>query len=100
MAKYRHRYFWHRMSWLHPHPSARSLGFPDDHFQSMFEPNPLSTFRIIHYPSRVNFTQVPDEAKDGDTLITTGTRELITVCVCVCVFVCVCVCVCVCLYKV
>lgn len=51
---------------------ARSLGFPDAHFDSMFEPNPLSTFRIIHYPSRVNFTDVPDEAKDGDTLITTG----------------------------
>lgn len=53
---------------------ARSLGLSDDHFDSMFEPNPLSTFRIIHYPSRVNFTEgeVPEEAKDGDTLITTG----------------------------
>jgi len=51
---------------------ARSLGFPDDHFETMFEPNPLSTFRIIHYPSRVNFTDVPDEARDGKTLITTG----------------------------
>lgn len=51
---------------------ARSLGFPDDHFESMFEPDALSTFRIIHYPSRINFTNVPEEAKDGDTLITTG----------------------------
>ena len=54
---------------------ARSLGFPDDHFETMFEPNPLSTFRIIHYPSRVNFTDVPDEARDGKTLITTGKIE-------------------------
>jgi len=51
---------------------ARSLGFADDHFETLFEPNPLSTFRIIHYPSRINFTDVPEEAKDGETLITTG----------------------------
>eukprot|EP00794_Sanderia_malayensis_P000165 gene165-777_t len=54
------------------HLLAEGLGLEAELFDNMFGQKQLSTLRLLHYPSRVNFTDVPDEAKDGDTLITTG----------------------------
>ncbi|CAH1781592.1 unnamed protein product [Owenia fusiformis] len=53
---------------------ARGMGLDPNCFDYMFNPSPLATLRLIHYPSRVNFPpeEIPDEARDGDTLITTG----------------------------
>jgi len=65
---------------------ARHLELPLDFFHSLFHPKSLSTFRIIHYPSRVNFTDVPEEAKDGKTLITTGEHADTSVLTLLCTF--------------
>ena len=54
------------------HLMAEGLGLEIDHFDSMYGPDQLATLRLLHYPTRINDSNVPDEAKDGDTLITTG----------------------------
>ena len=54
------------------HLMAEGLGLKRNHFDSMYGPDQLATLRLLHYPTRINDSNVPDEAKDGDTLITTG----------------------------
>lgn len=51
---------------------AEGLGLSSNHFESHFGPRQLSTLRLLHYPTRINDTDVPEEAKDGDVRITTG----------------------------
>lgn len=54
------------------HLMAEGLGLKADYFDSSFGPEQLSTLRLLHYPTRINDTDLPDEAKDGDVRITTG----------------------------
>ncbi|CAH1775511.1 unnamed protein product [Owenia fusiformis] len=53
---------------------ALSLGLEKTALDHLFQSNILAMFRLLHYPSRVNFSrsEIPDEAIDGDELITTG----------------------------
>ena len=51
---------------------AKGLGLSSNYFESFFGPKQLSTLRLLHYPTRINDTDVPEEAKDGDVHITTG----------------------------
>ncbi|CAH1777587.1 unnamed protein product [Owenia fusiformis] len=53
---------------------ARSLKLEETALDHLYQPDVLATFRLLHYPSRVNIpkSEIPDEAKDGDTLMTTG----------------------------
>ena len=50
------------------------LGLRENHLVSMFDrETQISTFRLLHYPSRVNTSEfVPDDARDGDVMIVTG----------------------------
>ena len=51
---------------------AQGIGLPASHFESFFEPNTLSTLRLLHYPSRLHDKNIPNEARDGNVVITTG----------------------------
>jgi len=52
---------------------AVGLGFERNHFVGVFSPHPLSTFRLLHYPSRIGRDdEIPEDAKDGDVRIVTG----------------------------
>lgn len=51
----------------------KGLGFDKNKFDHLFSGNTLSTYRLIHYPTRLRkFNELPDEAKDGNIAITTG----------------------------
>eukprot|EP00795_Rhopilema_esculentum_P017593 gene17593-9232_t len=52
---------------------AEGLGLEKNYFDNLFKPGkPLATLRLLHYPTRINDTDLPEEAKDGDIRITTG----------------------------
>ena len=54
------------------HLMAEGLGLSPDYFDRSFGPEQLATLRLLHYPTRINETDLPEEAKDGDIRITTG----------------------------
>ena len=52
------------------------LGFQRDQFIGMCGEKQSSTFRLLHYPTRLNDVEsIPDDAWDGKTAIVTGAHH-------------------------
>ncbi|XP_065661485.1 isopenicillin N synthase-like [Hydra vulgaris] len=72
MEKYR-RFFYETSSVIF-RLMIHGLGFEKESYDYLFGPRSLSTYRLIHYPSRLANSPetIPDEAWDGDIAIATG----------------------------
>ncbi|XP_076462354.1 uncharacterized protein LOC143294767 [Babylonia areolata] len=44
-------------------------GLEENWFESMFVPHSLSTLRLLHYPPRPAGVEIPETARDGDTVL-------------------------------
>ena len=65
-------HFYSRVAKDVTHLMAEGLNLGASYFDPLFGSDQLSTLRLLHYPTRINDTNLPDEAKDGDIVITTG----------------------------